>query len=68
MKWIYMRWDVLQIPDASVSFPIKFVFALDNVVEQRCVFLFQTQFTIEYVPTMLSLETLSDFATISWGI
>jgi hypothetical protein len=40
---INMRWDVLQIPDASISFPTEFVFALDKVVEQRRASLFQTQ-------------------------
>jgi len=59
---------VLQVLGASINFPHEVAFALDKVVEQRCASLFLVQFTIEGVPTMLSLEASSDFVTTGSGI
>jgi hypothetical protein len=65
MGWINVHWSVPQVPNASTSFTHEVVFAMDKVVEQRCVSLFPTQLTIEGVPTMLCLKALSDFMTTS---
>jgi hypothetical protein len=59
---------VLQVRGASTNLPHEVALALDKVVEQRCASLFLVQFTIEGVPTMLSLEASSDFVTIGSGI
>jgi hypothetical protein len=68
MGWINMQWGVPQILDASINFPHETMFTLNKVVEQRRASLFPTRLTIEGAPTMLSLETLFDFAAISWDI
>jgi hypothetical protein len=44
------------------------MFVLNMVVEQRHVSLFPAQFTIEGVPTMLSLEASFIFMTTGLGI
>jgi hypothetical protein len=65
MGWINMHWGVLQVPDASTSLAHEAALLLDKVVEQRRASLFLTQFTIESVPTELSLEASFDFMTTS---
>lgn len=68
MGLINVDWGVLQVLDASISFPHKTTFALYKVVEQRRASLFLTQRTIDGVLIMLSLEALSNFAAIGQGI
>jgi hypothetical protein len=62
MGWINVRWGMPQVPNASTSLPHEVMFALDKVVKQRRVSLFLVQLTIKDAPTILHLETLSDFA------
>jgi hypothetical protein len=59
---------VLQVLDASTSLPHEVVLALDNMVEQMHVSSLPTQLTIKGAPTMLSLETSSNFMATSLGI
>jgi len=42
MGWINVDWGVLQVLDASISFPHETMFALHKVVEQRRASLFLT--------------------------
>jgi hypothetical protein len=68
MGWINMHWGLPQVLHASTNLPHEVALALDKVVEQICDSLFTAQLTIGGVPTMLSLETSSDFTATSWGI
>jgi DNA-binding MltR family transcriptional regulator len=61
---IHMHWGLPQVPNASTSLPHEITFALDKVVEQKCASLLLAQLTIAGAPTMLSLETPSNFMAI----
>jgi DNA-binding MltR family transcriptional regulator len=61
MGWINMHWGLPQVPNVLISLPHKIAFALDKVVEQKNVSLLLAQLIIASAPTMLSLETPSNF-------